>query len=91
MNRYGSLIFCVASLLLTLGLSFSLYPYSKLSDNEITNLSVPKSMEEFDNVIDLGEDFGALTIFELVGFYLDNPPNTNGTVKAEPKRQFGGC
>ncbi|MFT5504421.1 MAG: hypothetical protein ACI845_003559 [Gammaproteobacteria bacterium] len=91
MNRYGNLIFCVASLLLTLGLSFSLYPYAKLSDSEVANLSVPKSMEEFDNVIDLGEDFGVLSMFELVGFYLDNPPNNDGTVKTEAERQFGGC
>ena len=30
-------------------------------------------MEEFD-LVDLGSDYGQLTVFELVGYYLENPP-----------------
>jgi len=91
MNRYSNFIFCAASLLLTLGLSFALYPYAKLSNTEIASLNTPKAMEDFDEVIDLGEDFGPMTMIELVGFYLENPPQGGSAVKAETKRHFGGC
>ena len=93
MKLSASLIFCIASLLLTIGLSFLLYPYATLSPDELANLNTPKPMEDFDEVIDLGEDYGALTLIDLMGYYLDNPPviTAGGQAQAEPARQFGGC
>lgn len=93
MKLSANLVFCVASLFFTLGLCFVLYPYATLSSEEMTNLTTPKPMEDFDEAIDLGDDYGALTMIDLMGYYLDNPPAETivGGPVAAPKLQFGGC
>ena len=94
MKSLNIILFCIASLLSTLGLAYTLYPYARISDAALMDSSTPKAMEEFDEVIDLGEDYGPMTIIELMGFYLDNPPQAsagNNPTKAAPKREFGGC
>ena len=44
-----------------------------MSPAEVEAAHEPLPMEEFD-LVDLGSDYGQLTVFELVGYYLDNPP-----------------
>ncbi len=93
MKLSSNLIFCIASLLFTLGLSFVLYPYATLSNQEMADANTAKPMEEFDEVIDLGDDYGVLTTIDLMAYYLDNPPAETivGGSPATPKIQFGGC
>jgi hypothetical protein len=89
----GNLVFCAASLLLSLALAFVLYPQARLSETQLDNIATPKSMEEIEQVIDLGDEYGPVTAIELMGYYLDNPPQPSAGGQAEkaPKRQFGGC
>lgn len=90
MKTLGIIIFCVLSLVGSIGLSYALYPYA--SSPEIAKSSEAKDMEEFENVIDLGKDFGTMSVIDLMGYYLENPPApSNSNSPAIPKRQFGGC
>lgn len=87
-----SLVFCVASLGLCLGLAFLLYPLASLPDRTLAASQAPRDMEEFEIVVDLGEDFGPLTVLELMAHYLDNPPQpADPAAPAAPVRKFGGC
>jgi len=38
----------------------------------------------------MGPDYGELSVIDLMGFYIENPPQKN-TTGAAPKRHFGGC
>ena len=89
----ANLIFCAASLLVSLLLAFVLYPHARLSDAQLDSIAEPRSMDEIEQVIDLGDEFGPVTAIELMGYYLDNPPqpSTGGQTEKTPKRQFGGC
>jgi hypothetical protein len=48
-------------------------------------------MDDFDIVIDMGDDFGTLTIIELMAHYLENPPLADNAVTTSTRREFGGC
>jgi len=90
MKTIGIVIFCVLSLVGSFGLSYALYPHA--SSPEIGKSTEAKDMEDFENDIDLGKDFGSMSVIDLMGYYLENPPApTNSNTPAIPKRQFGGC
>lgn len=88
MKTLSIILFCIVSLAGSIGLSYALYPHSVSS--EIAKSAEPKDMEEFENVIDLGKDFGPMSVIDLMGYYLENPPSPS-SAPAVPKRQFGGC
>jgi len=53
--------------------------------------ATPQPMEDFD-MIDLGEDYGMISVVELLGYYLDNPPELEVSTGVKPRKlQFGGC
>ena len=86
------IIFCVLSVVGTLGLAYGLYPHAKLSDDQIMKSAQPQAMETFEEVINLGDDFGEMSVIDLMGYYLDNPPAPAGNTQiSKPKIQFGGC
>lgn len=89
-NRFVIAAFCLLSLGGIGAICAALLPYATLSAAEVKQASEAAEMESFD-LFDLGEDYGELTIFDLVGHYLDNPPapETNETVVK--KKHFGGC
>ena len=67
-----------------------LFPHTSMSPAEVEAARKPQPMEEFD-LIDLGSDYGQLTVFELVGYYLENPPPAAAAGEAAPrKKHFGG-
>lgn len=88
-----NIIFCVASLLASLGVAILLYPHARLSEADFNAINTPAAMENLELVIDLGDDYGAVTPIELMGFYLENPPQqaSAGAAAIAPKRHFGGC
>ncbi len=88
MKTLGIILFCIFSLVGTIGLSYALYPHT--SSPSVGLSKQAKSMEDFDVEIDLGEDFGPMTVIDLMGYYLENPPSPSSTTTV-PKRQFGGC
>ena len=90
MTRMQMALFCVVSLAATIGVYAALFPYTSLSPAEVEAAGNPLPMEEFD-LVDLGSDYGQLTVFELVGYYLENPPQVATGETAPRKKHFGGC
>ena len=90
MKTFSIILFCVFSLVASIGLSYALYPHTSSPDIGLSKAA--KAMEDFDQEIDLGEDFGPMSVIDLMGYYLENPPApSNSNSPAVPKRQFGGC
>ncbi len=91
MPRLQVFIFCIVSLAGTLAVYAALFPHTSMSPAEVEAARKPQPMEEFD-LIDLGSDYGQLTVFELVGYYLENPTPAAAAGEAAPrKKHFGGC
>jgi len=85
-------IFCTASLLGFASVAYALYPHARLSDEVLSGSTSPKAMEDFDQLIDLGDDYGQLSLIDLMGYYMDSPPSqTPQGAQAAPVLQFGGC
>jgi len=90
MKTLGMILFCILSLVGSIGLSYALYPSA--SSTKITESKTAMPMEDFYQDFDLGEDFGPMSVIDLMGYYLENPPTpTAPGAAAVPKRQFGGC
>ena len=84
--------FCIFSVVATIGLAYVLYPHAKLSETQLMKSGTPQTMESFEQFINLGDDFGEMSVIDLMGHYLDSPPAAAGAVlQSKPKRQFGGC
>ena len=66
MTRLQMVFFCLLALAGTVGLYAALFPHASLSPAEAAAAREPLPMEEFD-LVDLGSDYGQLTVFELVG------------------------
>lgn len=91
MSRAQILLFCAASLLLTLGVAALLYPYAARSEADWEYAHTPQPMEALPDV-DLGPDYGPVPVIELVGFYLENPPQpAAGGESPRREQHFGGC
>ena len=91
MSKVSIVVFCVLTLVGSLGLCALIYPFATVSAEEAKQASTPQPMEFFD-VVDLGEDYGVLPVVELLGYYLDNPPEPPTAGAAAPRKlQFGGC
>ena len=90
MSKIQITAFCVFSLTVTLAISFYLYPLAAMPKEAALKARQPAEMDEFD-LIDLGEDYGQLTIYDLIGFYMDNPPATAAGDSTPKKKHFGGC
>ena len=85
-------LFCIGSLAACLGVSALLYPHAALDSEQMALLATPQPMENFDQVIDLGEDYGVFTVIDLGAHYLENPPAKAEAGQAPVvKREFGGC
>ncbi|MGI9304469.1 MAG: hypothetical protein ACR2RB_17450, partial [Gammaproteobacteria bacterium] len=78
------------SLAAALAASAALLPYATLPIAEATAAQQAVPMEEFD-LIDLGEDYGQVSVFELVGHYVENPPQPEAVDAKPKKKHFGGC
>ena len=91
MNR-ESLIFCGASLVLTLVVSAAGFHFAALPGETVAAMKQPAPAETLPDV-DLGGGFGKVSVIELVGFYMENPPAPKGgSGDASPAvKRFGGC
>jgi hypothetical protein len=82
-------VFNILSLVITLGLSALLFSYTAVSHEKRLAAKQPLPMEAFADV-DLGPDYGEVSVSELMGYYLENPPvQESGTVAKQ--QHFGGC
>ena len=42
--------------------------------------------------LDLGKDYGTVSVTDLVGYYIENPPAPkSASAQAEAPHRFGGC
>lgn len=91
MNR-ESLIFCGVSLLLTLVVSAVGFHFAALPPETVAVAKQPAPPETLPDV-DIGGGFGKVSVIELVGFYMENPPAPKGgSGDASPAvKRFGGC
>ena len=90
MTRLQMVCFCALALAGTVAVYAALFPHATLTQAEVDAASNPLPMEEFD-LIDVGSDYGELTVFDLVGYWLENPPEVEVVATAPRKKHFGGC
>jgi hypothetical protein len=85
----SSIIFCIGSVLVCLGIAFFTLPAASVSRETLTNANTPMDAEKMQD-IDLG-DFGKVTVLEMLDYYLENQP-AKTTVESELKEtHFQGC
>ncbi len=83
----NSAIFCVLSLVVSVGIAALAYPAAAVSPEQAALLKTPVSAEEMGDV-DLG-DFGMVSVLELVEYYVENPPAP--VTGGGHKKRFQGC
>jgi len=89
MRTVQIVLFCAAALVGSAGLSALLFPYAALSEEAASAAVTPQPMESF-GVVDLGPEYGLVPVIELMGYFLENPPEA-GALPERPRTQFGGC
>ncbi len=89
MNRV-SIIFCTVSLLITavvLGAGFNL---AAMPSQAIAAAKVPVPPESLPDIDMPG--FGKVSVMDLMGYYIENPPAAATSAGAAPAaKRFGGC
>lgn len=84
-------LFCAASLLVSLGVAVWVFPHAALSESSLKHAQTPQAMEALPDV-DLGPDFGTVPVTDLMGYYIEHPPQPSGANAAAAVGQhFGGC
>ncbi len=91
MNR-ESLVFCASALAVTAVVCAVGYSLAALPRDAIEAAKKPAQAETLPD-LDLGGGFGKVSVIELVGFYVENPPAPPGTggAAAPATKRFGGC
>lgn len=89
MNK-TNLMFCVASLLVSLILAIAIFPFTALPPEKVAVATIPVAAENLPS-LDLGA-FGEVTVADLLAYYIENPPapRTEGVAPARTEH-FGGC
>lgn len=91
MNKLQILIFCGSSLLLSLVVALLLYPHATIPQQTLEFSKTPQAMESLPDV-NLGENFGSVSVTDLVGYYIDHPPQpAAASAGTQHEQQFGGC
>ena len=85
----ASMIFCTASLVVSLAISVAFIPAASISTERLERSRVASPAYEMDDV-DLGE-FGRVPVQDLVDYYMDNPPVQAGGEATSSKARFQGC
>ncbi len=90
LNRTG-VIFCSVSLVVTAVICAAGFPLAALPRDTVVAAKKPAPPETLPE-LDL-PGFGKVTVIDLMGYYIDNPPApvaAGGTAPPAAKR-FGGC
>jgi hypothetical protein len=88
-----SLIFCVAALVVALAVCAAGFRLAALPRDVVDAAKRPAAPETLPDV-DLGGGFGRVSVIDLIGYYIENPPakaNAAGGDAAPAARRFGGC
>ena len=91
MSTKQILLYCVLCLALTLGVVTVLFEHAALTPQAQARADTPRSMEAF-KPMDLGVPYGTVSMTDLVGYYLEHPPQaaSAGAVSQQPTH-IGGC
>lgn len=91
MNR-ESLIFCSAAIAVTVAVSAVGFSLAALPRQAVEASRQPAPAESLPD-IDLGGGFGKVSVIDLVGYYIENPPAPAGASgdAAPAVKRFGGC
>jgi hypothetical protein len=85
-----SFIFCVLSVIVTLGLAALGYPYAALSVEKMAMTSQSVEAGEIPDV-DLG-DFGIVSVAEMLDYFIESPPVTTEAAGESVRRvRIQGC
>lgn len=87
----SSVVFCLCALAASLALAGLGFSLAALPKEALTAAATPAAPESLPDV-DLGEGFGKVPVLELVGYYVENPPE--GAASRPTRRstkRFGGC
>ena len=82
-------IFNVSSLVLSLVLCVVFFSYAATPYEKRIAAETPLAVEEFPD-INLGPNYGEISVTELMGYYMENPPEKEAA-EAPKKQHFGGC
>jgi hypothetical protein len=88
LNRTG-VIFCSASLVVTgmiCAIGFSLAALPAATVTAAKTPAAPETMADIDL-----PGLGPVSVLDLVGYYIDNPPASVASGGAPAARRFGGC
>ena len=85
----SSIIFCVGSILVCLGITIFALPLASMSEEKLKNADIPMDAEKIKD-ISLGE-FGRVSILEMLDYYLENPPKNTALETAKKEIHFQGC
>ncbi len=88
MNRTGA-IFCVVSILLSIGLIVAMMPSAMVPAAVSADAATCKTLEE-DIEVELSGVLEGVSMYDLLSHYLENPPTLQAGAAARV-RQFGGC
>lgn len=87
----ASLAFCVVALVASVAFSAAGYAVFALPGEVAAAARTPTPAERLGE-IDLGAGFGKVSVLDLMGYYMENPPVAAGASAAPAKaRRFGGC
>ncbi len=85
----SSLMFCVAVVLGSIAVAAAAFPLAALSPAELAQSKTPLEADEM-GAVDLG-DFGTVSVLDLVGYYIENPPAPEVPGTRKKKVRFQGC
>ncbi len=92
MNR-ESLVFCTAALIVAVAVCAVGFRLAALPRDAVDAAMRPAPAEALPDV-DLGGGFGKVSVIDLIGYYIENPPakaNAAGGDAVPAARRFGGC
>ncbi len=91
MNR-ESIVFCVVAIAVSLGAATLGFRIAALPAASTAAARTPVPAESLGEV-DLGGAWGKVSVLELVGFYVENPPAPKSAAGASvpAAKRFGGC
>ncbi len=86
-----SLLFCMATLVVSLLVAVFAFPYAALDGGTITAAQAAQPAYDLGSV-DVGQGFGKVSVEELMTYYMENPPaQASAGAGVAPKIKFGGC
>ncbi|MES2364881.1 MAG: hypothetical protein V4563_03230 [Pseudomonadota bacterium] len=85
------MIFWLMTLVVAFGLSTLLFRYAAVAPDVLAKSRIPQPMESLQDV-NLGNNYGTVSVTDLVGYYIEHPPASKGSAATDDSQhKFGGC